>query len=42
MKLYTVVVNDLRMYMKEDYPGPKYFKGDNEWYGTGDKFTNLV
>jgi len=25
MKLYTVAVYDLRMYMKEDYPSPKYF-----------------
>jgi len=23
MRLYTVVVYDLRMYMKEDYPGPR-------------------
>jgi len=27
MKLYTVHV--LRMYMMENNPGPKYFKGDN-------------
>ena len=29
MKLYTVTVYDMRMYMKEDNPGPKYYKGDN-------------
>jgi len=29
MKLYTVVVYDLRMYMKKDILSPNYFKGDN-------------
>ena len=29
MKLYTVVVYDLRMCMKEDNSGQKYHKGDN-------------
>jgi len=28
MKLYTVVLYNLRMYMKEDNPGSDYFKGD--------------
>jgi len=30
MKLYTVVEYDLSMCMKEDYPGPKNIKGDND------------
>jgi len=29
LKLYTVVVNNLRMCMKEDNPSPIYNKGDN-------------
>jgi len=29
MKLHTVLVYNLRMGMKEDNPGPRYFKGDN-------------
>ena len=29
MKLYTVAVYFPRMSMKEDNPGPDYFKGDN-------------
>ena len=29
MKLYTIVVYNLRMCMRKDNPGPKYFKGDN-------------
>ena len=29
VKLYKVTVYDLRWGMKEDYPGLKYFKGDN-------------
>jgi len=29
VKLYTVAVCELRMCMKEDNPGPNYFKGDN-------------
>jgi len=29
MKLYTVVVYDLRMYMKKDNPNANCFKGDN-------------
>ena len=30
MKVYTIVVYNLRMCMKKDNPGPKYFKGDNK------------
>jgi len=29
IKLYTVVVNDMRMCMKEDYSGMTNIKGDN-------------
>ena len=29
IKLYTVVVYDLRTWMKEDNPSSKYIKGDN-------------
>jgi len=29
MKLYKVAVYNLKMYMKEDNPGPNNFKGDN-------------
>jgi len=29
MKLYTAVVYQLTMCMKEGDPGPNYFKGDN-------------
>jgi len=29
MILYTVVEYGLEMNIKEDNPGPKYFKGDN-------------
>ena len=29
MNLNTVAKYDLRICMKEDYPGPNYFKGDN-------------
>jgi len=29
MKLYTVAVYDLKVYMKEDNHDPNYFKGDN-------------
>jgi len=29
MKLYTVAEYYLRKCMKEDNPGPNYFKGDN-------------
>jgi len=35
MKLYTVVVYNLRMCMKEDNSGQKYHKGDNSKCGTG-------
>ena len=31
MKLYTVAVYNLRMRMKEDNSGPKYFKGRVQW-----------
>ena len=34
-KLYTIIVNDLKMCMKEDNPSPNYFKGNNEKYETG-------
>jgi len=29
MKPYTIVVYNLRMFMEEDNPCPKYLKGDN-------------
>jgi len=29
MKLYTVVIYNLMMYMNEDNRGPKYFEGVN-------------
>ena len=34
MKLYTVVVNNLRMCMKEDNPGPTNIKGDHYLFRT--------
>jgi len=38
MKLYTVVVYDMRMCMKRDNPGWKSFKGDNHLCVTGVSF----
>ena len=32
MKIYTVAVYSLRMFMKEDNPGLNYIKGDNWIY----------
>ena len=34
-KLYTIIVNDLKMCMKEYNPSQNYFKGDNGKYETG-------
>ena len=42
MKLYTVAVDDLKMCMKERYPGRKYFKEDNDRGGTVLFFCNLT
>ena len=35
MKVYTVVLYGLRMYMKEDNPGPNNIKGDNYCHDGG-------
>ena len=41
MKLYTVAVYNLRTCMKEDNPGPKYFKGSVRW-GLSVSFCDLT
>ena len=43
MKLYSVVVFDLRMCMKGDNPGPKSIKGDNsrDFFNVGQSVLRL-
>jgi len=42
MKLYTVVVYDLRMFIKEDNSGRKNIKGENYLCRTGDILCDLT